>query len=742
LLGPRAAENLGEVTSATTLDDEPLNVVPLERPRAQPDRFYRDVRTVSPREYVPRSRLINSLERESARPLVLLTAPAGYGKTIVLRQWEAVSERAFVWVTADADDREPMRLTRSVALAMGGTATCSPRHRRRRVVVVLDNAHLIEPTVLETVVPVVLGWLPEGSQLVLGSRCKLPLRLGCMRADRRVLEVGVQELSMSPDEGAELLAQAGPDLDPVAAEALVRHTGGWPVALELAALSCGRLPGPPDRAPVISGDDHLLSEYFRAEILASLSPATVRFLTLSSVLERLSGPLCDAVLQRRGSGTMLAELERASAPLAPVDASHEWYRLDTLFREMLQTELRRTEPELQAVLHARASAWYEREGDLDSAIDHARSSDDLPRTAALLWSELPRYLSEGRNTTVQHWLGGRSTDSSLPRLALVAAHTHLAAGNVTVAEQCARSASAGLTGVAEDSTQAERAGILIVEAWMARSGVTAMGEAAARSYDLLSEDSPWRASCCFLGGSAALLAGAVSEAERLLQEGAARGAVVALDAAALCLAQLAVVAAERDQPEAASDYARRAGAIVTEHHLTGYPTCALVAAVCAVEAIRERRVDEAKAAASECLRLLEALDDSLCWYGAEARILLAQVSLALGDVPSARARLADASRLVRRTPDVALFARWFDEAWNQFDMYAETALAGVATLTTAELRVLRFLPTHYSFHEIAERLHVSANTVKTHVHAVYRKLDASSRSEAVAHAIQAGLLGS
>ena len=153
-------------------------------------------------------------------------------------------------------------------------------------------------------------------------------------------------------------------------------------------------------------------------------------------------------------------------------------------------------------------------------------------------------------------------------------------------------------------------------------------------------------------------------------------------------------------------------------------------------------MDEAKAAASECLRLLEALDDSLCWYGAEARILLAKVSLALGDVPNARRHLADASRLVRRTPDAALFSRWFDEAWNQFDMCAETALAGVATLTTAELRVLRFLPTHYSFHEIAERLHVSANTVKTHVHAVYRKLDASSRSEAVAHAVQAGLLGS
>jgi LuxR family maltose regulon positive regulatory protein len=153
-------------------------------------------------------------------------------------------------------------------------------------------------------------------------------------------------------------------------------------------------------------------------------------------------------------------------------------------------------------------------------------------------------------------------------------------------------------------------------------------------------------------------------------------------------------------------------------------------------------VDEAKAAAAECAGLIDVLDDSLCWYGAEARILLAQVSLSLGDIPAARTELADASRLARRIPDAVLYSRWFDAAWNQFDLRAESALAQVATLTTAELRVLRFLPTHYSFHEIAERLHVSSNTVKTHVHAVYRKLDASSRSQAVAHAIAAGLLGS
>jgi LuxR family maltose regulon positive regulatory protein len=409
---------------------------------------------------------------------------------------------------------------------------------------------------------------------------------------------------------------------------------------------------------------------------------------------------------------------------------------------MLQTELRRAEPDIQPALHRRASDWYEQAGQLDEAIDHARRGNDLERTGSLLWANLPQYLGEGRNDRIQGWLSAMAPRQSTTPLALAAAHSHLSSGHVAAAEQWARCATASLSGAAEATTCTERASVLIVQAWVARSGARAMGDTAACAYELLAEDNPWRASCCFLRGSAALLAGDLTAAEALFQEGVARGELVAADSAALCMAQLSVIAAERDEPESASDFARRAYSIVSEHGLDRYPTCALVWAVCAADAIRERRADEAKAAASHCLGLLESLEDSVCWYGAEARIMLAHVALSLGDVPGARTRLADASRLSRRTPDAVLYARWFDAAWNQFDACAESALAGVATLTTAELRVLRFLPTHYSFQEIAQRLHVSSNTVKTHVHAVYRKLDACARAAALAHAIEAGLLSS
>ena len=725
---------------ATTLDDEPLALAPAW------SSFQYDL--PAPKFRVPKARrgdvrragLLQRLEQGCTCPLLLITAPAGYGKTTLLSQWAAMSGRRCAWVTLDEADGDPSVLADSVAgaLAYGGVEYGDSAG----YMLVLDDAHLVPPDVLKHTALGVLDWLPDGSQLAVASRCAPALALGRMRVQRILLELTGADLSMSAAEAASLLASAGLDRDLVTADALVRRGEGWPAALELVARAWAQRPEPAAAAPV-SGDDHLLSEYFRAELLASLPPATASFLMRASVLDRLSGPVCDEVLGRKRSAAMLARLARANVPLAAVDRSHEWYRLHGLFREMLQTELWRSEPELARTLHRRAAGCYRAAGDIERAVDHARRAADFGLAGELLWANLPGYLAEGRAPIVWGWLSDVTADratGSVP-LALAAAHSSLASGSVAIAEQWARSAAVRLAEAPEESTRPERAGVLMIEAWAARSGVKGMGELATGAYDLLPHDSPWRASCCFLRGTAALLSADVAEAERRLAEGAARGALLAPDAASLCLAQLAVVAHERGQTVIASDYARRAGSMVAEHSLRTTPASALVCAVWGAAAMGEGRVDEAKAAASQCLSLCDALDEALAWLGAETRILLARVSLALGDVAGARELLADASRLARRTPDVVVFGRWFDDAWDRFDQRAESALAGMASLTTAELRVLRFLPTHYSFQEIAQRLHVSSNTVKTHVHAVYRKLDASSRSEAVAHAAGAGLLG-
>ena len=162
---------------------------------------------------------------------------------------------------------------------------------------------------------------------------------------------------------------------------------------------------------------------------------------------------------------------------------------------------------------------------------------------------------------------------------------------------------------------------------------------------------------------------------------------------------------------------------------------ALVYAAMAAVRAKQGRVDEAKRDLRQGIELMALLGDFLAWYGAQASLLLAHAALWLADIVGARTLLAQASRLARKVPDAVIFERWFTEAWAHMDTLAETSLAGPSSLTIAELRVLRFLPSYRSFREIAELLGVSANTVKSQAHAVYRKLGAASRSEAVARAL-------
>ena len=181
--------------------------------------------------------------------------------------------------------------------------------------------------------------------------------------------------------------------------------------------------------------------------------------------------------------------------------------------------------------------------------------------------------------------------------------------------------------------------------------------------------------------------------------------------------------------------------MIEQRGLADYPISALPFAASAASRAHHGRADEAKHDLRSSIDLLTVLGDYVPWYGAETRILLAHASLWLADVVGARTLLAEASSLARRTPGAVIFERWFEDAWSYMDALAETSLAGPSSLTIAELRILRFLPTHRSFREIAAQLGVSANTVKTQAHAVYRKLGAASRSEAVTRASDAGLLG-
>src|SRR5512133_1747902 len=284
------------------------------------------------------------------------------------------------------------------------------------------------------------------------------------------------------------------------------------------------------------------------------------------------------------------------------------------------------------------------------------------------------------------------------------------------------------------------AGVTAMRAAIARDGVKRMREDAARASALGADDSPWRSMDRLLEGTACHLLGMRERAGALLAEGSRRGVVGAPSVSALCLSQLSLLAMERDDWARAAELAARARSQLDRFRLGGYPTMSLVLAVAALTQAQRGRVQAAKDDCAEAARLLDQMDDFVPWYVAEVRIVLARVALRLSDVVGARALVEAADLAVRASPDTPVLAQWLEDASAQVEAYSSSAVDAPASLTTAELRILGLLPTHLSFREMGTRLYVSPNTVKTQAQAVYRKLDASSRSEAVARARVLGLL--
>jgi LuxR family transcriptional regulator, maltose regulon positive regulatory protein len=241
---------------------------------------------------------------------------------------------------------------------------------------------------------------------------------------------------------------------------------------------------------------------------------------------------------------------------------------------------------------------------------------------------------------------------------------------------------------------------------------------------------------------AAQLTGDPEGARDLLDDGAHRSAALMPAIESLCLAQLAALDVREGDWDGAEYRASRACALVRRHGLEGLPTSALALAIAALVSAQAGRADGAKESIREATQLLAELDGYGAWYGVQTRIMLARAAARLTDVARARTLLAEASRTARRLSDAPVLNVLLDEALGELDACTADAMEDSSSLTLAELRILRFLPTHLSFREIGDRLHVSTNTVKSQAHAVYRKLDACSRSEAVAQASRVGLVWS
>jgi len=384
---------------------------------------------------VQRQRLHTRLHSGPATRLTVVVAPAGWGKTTLLSQWahDPAEKRGIVWVSLDETDDDPIRfwtyvltaLQRSVTGLSDGllNALSTPgldpvdlalptllndlAALNSEYVLVLDDFHLLNHPGIHESVEFLVGYLPPSLQLVIASRWDPPLPLARLRARGELTEIRVRDLGFSPTETTELLSAVGyTSIDDSTATDLCERTEGWAAALQLAALTVRGARGTSAAVPAIRGGERHVLDYLMTEIIDRLRPEQRDLLLRTSVLERLTGPLCDHVLGRDGSASLLRELDRADLLVVPLDPGGEWYRCHRLFREVLLHELRISDKSAEAIVLARAADWYLASGHLHEAVECRIQARDVTGAAELLRATVPYFLERG--AVSQHLqLGGR-----------------------------------------------------------------------------------------------------------------------------------------------------------------------------------------------------------------------------------------------------------------------------------------------------------------------------------------------
>ncbi len=720
---------------------------------------------------VSRTALVNRL-RAMAQPVVILTAPAGYGKTTVLAQWAARDSRPFAWVSIDDRDNDPIVLLRHVALALHAIepldadvldalgrpgpsiwTSAVPRLGSalaafdQPVVVVLDDTHLLRSREGLDAVCTVEEQAAEGSLLVFAGRASPKLPVAALRASGRLSEIGVEQLALSANEAQLLLGATSADFSLAAVTEIVERCEGWPAALYLAALAMREeqlRPNDSEPAASFAGDDRHVADYLRSEYLAQLRPGILRFLRRTSVLDRMCGSLCDAILDDEGSARELEKIERSNLFLVPLDHRREWYRYHHLFRELLQRELAEREPQLFALLHTRAANWFEAQGDPESALEHAIAAGDLDRVARILTAIALAVYYEGRITSVERWLASFDDPALLeryPAVALQGGWVHAVGGRPAEAERWLRAAERGkLTGTLPDGCTSLGPWIAVLRAALCRDGVYQMLSDAETGLAGLPRDSLLRPSALLMLGAAHVLLGENDRGDAFLRAAAAEAERLgATDTRMVALSERSLIASARDDPAAAETLALQAQELVDHQHLDEYVTSAIALAVAARAALRHGRWDQARAHLAEAERLQPLLARGLFpWLTLQAQLELARAYLALGD-DKARSVLREIREMLATHPHVGVLAAQVDELESEVGAMPEHG-RGSAGLTSAELRLLPLLSTHLSFREIGEGLFVSRNTIKTQAISVYRKLGVSSRSDAIDRAATLGLV--
>jgi LuxR family transcriptional regulator, maltose regulon positive regulatory protein len=670
---------------------------------------------------VVRTALLNRLCAAPEGAIATIVAPAGYGKTTLLAQWAERDSRQLLWVDLEPEDDDADALESRLEGVW----------EEPELLVVVDDVHLLRtPAALETLERLV-GRVGAGTTVALAARRALPLPLARLRAEGRLLEIGVDELALTAREAETLLRRAGVLLPRQDAGALRDRLEGWPAAVFLAALSLRA--GTPVSA--VGGDDHFLVDYLETEHLARLSSPVRRFATQTALLGQLTSEACDALLQRSDSRQMLESLE-SEGMLVPLDHQRRRYRYPNVVRECLQAALERSDPDRARALHRAAADRAAEIGATEEALEHAAAAGDVEAVAEFAEQLAVSACGRGRLETLEPWLESLRDDDVVethPDLCLAASWLNAFRGRATEAQHWGDAATRGLSD--------EDARLHVLKALRCRDGADQMLDDANAACNKLAAGHPWRPAAVVTRGAALLLAGDTARAEHELVEaielgtaaGATELAIIGLSLRAL----LAVAENERADAEAFADEAAAVAAVEPPGESLA---ALLLEAAGARNAARRGDLTEATAGLERCDELLALATPAVPWLSALVLLELGHVRLALADADGARALLRRLADILRVRPRLGVLLQRSDELDRRTCALAQPEGRWASSLTPAERRLLPLLATHLSFREIGERLYISRNTVKTQAIAVYRKFGVTSRSGAIERAIALGLI--
>ena len=681
---------------------------------------------------VVRERLFERLQPGPGVKLIVVAAPAGSGKTTLLGMWRRAQRdaRHVAWLSLEQEDNDPVVLWAHVLEALrracpGLDNTFSPESLepsriadhmlpelvnelsdQSDVVLILDDFDRISSGAARDTIAWLVEHAPSTFRLVLASRNEPGLPLGTLRARGELLEVRADDLRFTVDETEELLNErlelglARTDIEP-----LVERTEGWPAGIYLAALSLGGVEDRGAFAREFGGANRHVVDFLVDEVLDAHSPELRTLMLRSSILERMSGPLCDAVLAQDGSREQLVALSRSNLFLVPMDGQNEWFRFHRLFAQLLRVELEHREPELVPTLHRRAYAWHRDHGRPEQAISHALDAgllDDAADLIATTWSDLA---AAGRHALVAGWLERFPPEvvRESPRLLLV---------------------QAGIAREPDEPGTLET-GLDTVRAAFPWGDVGSGYESALRAAELEAPGSPFRATVCWSLALGSYNRGDLATADLWFAEAAEVGQqdkrwLIATSA----LAHRSLIAGESGEPAEQGRLAEEAHHLAAVHdvgRVKGEVDIAVGASLAA-----NGRPDEALPVFARGISVLRKFGSPLDL--ANGLIFQARFLRALGRNDAAASAIKEAEDAIGLCRDSGVLRERLQALQPPPRSRRSSA---TPELTERERAVLRMLSGPLSEREIGRELYLSHNTIHSHTKSIYRKLGAKSRREAI-----------